>query len=231
MARRAADPAVPRAREQHRKRRSARRHLGEMALVERLRRRLDEPRNELVVVLRRDPAVRLADPEEGGRVPLEPVTAAARLERVEELVEEAPTPHAVPQARLVGREHEEHLVHEELRVVRIVSATEAEQQVDLVDAREVTRIRAPVLRAADAVGLVVGTNAVEEPVDVELGEEDVVEGAHVIEGAARILEQGLGDRVGDAEGRDAGQARPRPVCRRGSPACCSRGRGIRRRAT
>ena len=47
------------------------------------------------------------------------------VERVEELVEEAPPPHAVAQAGLIGGEHEEHLLHEELRVVRVVSAAEA----------------------------------------------------------------------------------------------------------
>ena len=171
--------------QKHRERRAARRHLLEVALVERLRRLLDEPRDELVVVLRGDLAVLLAHAKERRGVALEPLRAAALVERVEELVEEASAPQAVAQALLVLRTHEEHLVDEELRVVRVVPATEAEEQIDLVDAREVARIRAAVLLTTHAVRLVVGPNAVEEAVDVELGEEHVVERPDVLERVAR----------------------------------------------
>ena len=162
-------------REEHRQRRTARRHLREVALVQRVRRRRDEPRDELVVVLRGDAAVRLAHADECARVAPEPLPVAALVRRVEELVEEAPPAHAVAQARLVLGTHEQHLLDEELRVVRVVPAAEPEEQVDLVDAREVAGVRAAVLLAPDAVGLVVGAHAVEEAVDVELGEEHVVE--------------------------------------------------------
>ena len=130
---------------------------------------------------------------------------AARLHGVEKLVEEAPPPHAVAQARLIRREHEEHLLDQELRVVRIVAAAEAEEQVDLVDAREVARVRAAILLPADAVRLVVRPHAVEEAVDVELGEQHVVERSHVLERAARVVEQRLGDRMGDPDGRNPHQ--------------------------
>ena len=161
--------------EEHRKRRAARGDLLETALLEPLRRRLDEPRDELVVVLRGDAPVLRADAQEGRGVASEPLGAGALVDRVEELIEEAPTTQTVAQALLVGGVQEEHLLHEQLRVVRVVPAAEAQQQVDLVDPGEVAGVRSPVFLAPDAIGLVVGTDAVEEAVDVELGEEDVVE--------------------------------------------------------
>ena len=152
-------------------------------------------------------------------------------DRFEELVEEAPPAHAVAQARLVLGTHEQHLLDEELRVVRVVPAAEPEEQVDLVDAREVAGVRAAVLLAPDAVGLVVGAHAVEEAVDVELGEEHVVEPRHVLERSARVVEERLGDAVRDPDRRDPPQARRLRACTRRSRGCCSRGRGSRRGAT
>ncbi len=57
----------------------------------------------------------------------------------------------------------------------------------------------------DAVRLVVRAHAVEEAVDVELGEEHVVEPPDVLERVARVVEERLGDGVRDAERRDARQ--------------------------
>ncbi len=53
-------------------------------------------------------------------------------------------------------------------------------------------VRAAVLLPADPVRLVVRPDAVEEAIDVELGEEHVVERADVLERAPRIVEERLG---------------------------------------
>ena len=98
---------------------------------------------------------------------------------------------AVPQALLVLGPHEEHLLDQELRVVRVVPAAEPEQEVDLVDAGEVAGVRPAVLLAPDAVRLVVRPHAVEEAIDVELGEEHVVEAPDVLERVARVVEERL----------------------------------------
>src|SRR5262245_20439620 len=106
-------------------------------------------------MLSRHPAVLIADAEERDDVPPEPFRLSAPGERIEELVEEARAPEAISEARLVLGPHEEHLVDEELRVVRVVPSTQPEQQVDLVDAGEVAGVRAAVLQTADAIRLVV----------------------------------------------------------------------------
>ena len=89
------------------------------------------------------------------------------VDEQQQLVEQAAMRHALPEPRLVGGQHEQHLVDEELRIIGIARAAEAEQQVDLVDAGKIAGIGAAIDLAADAVGLVVGPHAEEEAVDVE----------------------------------------------------------------
>ncbi len=92
----------------------------------------------------------------------------------QQLVEQAPVGHAVAKPSLVRRQHEEHLVDEETRVIGVARAAEPEQEVDLVDAREVAGVGTAIDLTADVIGFVVGPHAIEEAVDVEIGEEPIV---------------------------------------------------------
>ena len=151
-------------------------------------------------------------------------------ERVEELVEEAPAAQAVPQALLVLRGHEEHLLHEELRVVRVVPATQPEQQVDLVDAGEVAGVCAAVLLPPYAVRLVVRAHAVEEARRRARAKSTSLK-RPTSSSAARASSKSVSETAVRCRAAGCASARPRRACTRGSRACCSRGRGSRREAT
>src|SRR5688500_16548343 len=110
-------------------------------------------------MLRGGLAEQVADFEEGAGAALEPIGSRMRASEGEQLVEQAAMRHAIAEARLVGGEHEQHLVDEKLRVIRIASAAEAKQQIDLVDAGKIAGVGAAIDLAADAVGLVVRPNA------------------------------------------------------------------------
>src|SRR5688572_4711737 len=122
-------------------------------------------------MLRGGLAVEVADFEEGAGAALEPIGSRMGASEGEQLVEQAAMRHAIAQTRLIGGEHEQHLVNEKLRVIRIAGAAEAKQQINLVDAGKIAGIGAAINLAADAIGLVVRPNAEEEAVDVKRGEE------------------------------------------------------------
>ncbi len=90
-----------------------------------------------------------------------------------------------------------------MRVRRVVGPAQAEQQVDLIDAREVAGIGAAVDILADPVRLVIGPNAVKETVGVQPIEQDLVGGDDVFERLLRRPQQVEGHRVGDAQRQDA----------------------------
>src|SRR5918997_705939 len=107
------------------------------------------------MVLRGGLAVEVAEFEEGAIAALEPIGARMHGSEAEQLVEQAAMRHAIAKTRLIGGEHEQHLVDEQLRVIGIASAAEAKQQIDLIDAGKIAGIGAAINLAADAVGLVV----------------------------------------------------------------------------
>ena len=121
-----------------------------------------------VVMLRRGLPEQIAHLEIGPGVLLKPIRSGVLVDKGQQFVQQAGARHAVAQPRLVGRQHEQHLVHQQLRVVRIVGAAQPEQQVDFVDAGEIAGIGAAVFLSTDAIRLVVRPHRVEEPLDVEL---------------------------------------------------------------
>src|SRR5688572_32673441 len=111
------------------------------------------------MMLRGGLAVEVADLEEGAGAALEPIGARMRAGEGEQLVEQAAMRHAIAETRLIGGQHEQHLVDEKLRVIGIASAAEAKQQIDLIDAGKIAGIGAAINLAPHAIGLVVRPNA------------------------------------------------------------------------
>ena len=191
--------------QQHGQRRAARGQAREMRGLEARRGSLDEPLHEQVMVLHGRLSEQAAHLEERGGVGLKPVLARTRVDHREELVHQAAVGHARAQARLILGQHEQHLVDEQLRVVRIAGPAQAEQEIEFVDAGEVPGVGAAILLPAHPVGLVVRPHAIEEPLHVESREQALVEAQHAVQRLPGRFEQNVGDRARDAERYDAPQ--------------------------
>src|SRR6185437_3099516 len=176
-----------------------------LLLTEPRRRLLDEAFHQLFVVLGRSFSEEVADPEKRARIALKPGGACMLCQQLEQLIEQAPTRHAILQPRLIRRQHEEHLVDQELSVVRVVRAAEAEQQIDLVDPGEVPSISAAVLLTAHTIGLVVWAYTIEEPLDIEPLHQPGVGSKDLVQGLLRRLEHHIRSRTRDAQMNDARQ--------------------------
>ena len=120
------------------------------------------------MVLYRRPSMGIADLQEYRRILAKPGRLRVCFEILQEAVEQTLAPHAVAQHELVLRPHEQELVDEKLRVIRIVRTAQPEQQVDDIDACEVPRVRAAVFVQAHLVGFVIGPHAVEKTINIEL---------------------------------------------------------------
>ena len=82
---------------------------------------------------------------------LEPILLMIIADKREQLIQQAGARHAVAQPRLIGGQHEQHFVDQQLRIVRVVGAAQAEEQVDLVDAGKVPGVGTAILLPADAI--------------------------------------------------------------------------------
>ncbi len=147
--------------------------------------------------------MRLADGDESRGVAPEPGLFLRLWRAFKKNREEIPPPHGVAQGRLILRPHEQHLVDEKLRIIGIVRLAKPRQEIDLVDAGEIAGVCAAIFLAPDPIGLVIGSDAVEEAVRVEFRVENIVPARDVVQGRQRVFEQRLRHGVRDAERHDA----------------------------
>ncbi len=147
------------------------------------------------MVLRRGFSVGSTHIEKQRGIGLEPVAVRMSDACVDELVQERTGRQAGAEPCLIVRGHVQHLVDKKLRIVGIIPAAQAQQKINLVNRREITRIGAAIFLAADAIGLEIGPHAIKEALGIEFVEEYLVVFEHVIQSRARIAKQERGSRI------------------------------------
>src|ERR1700733_586071 len=188
----------------------------EALLVEIGRWTLDEAPHQTIVVLCRRLAEQVADLEVSAGVLLKPIRMLVVVDKGQQLIQQARSRHTVAQPRLIGRQHEQHFVDQQLCIIGVVGAAQPQEQVDLVDTGKVPGVCTTIFLPADTVRLVVRPHRIEKPVDIQLVHQPVVESYDIAKRLLRGIKHDVRHGTGDSEMDDTRERIRRALQRKNS---------------